>query len=371
MTELDRGLLRTLAEWDPAGLPVTSMYLDVDGRRFPRKGDYELRLDDLIRRGRMQARGFGRDVARSVDRDLGAISAFVREEFDRSDTRGIAAFSARDAGLWEVVLVPRPLRDRVVVAPTPDLLPLEALLEIHRPTGVALVDFEKARLFVVELGRIDEVGTLHDEVPARHEQGGRAQMRMQRHVDDHRARHVRRVADAVFALWRRRRFEQLVLAGPAEAHRELEPCLHDYLRRRVRASIALPIAASSAEVLARALDVEARVEREHELAAVERVRAAGARGVRGLDPTLEALASARVGELVVASDLARPGRACASCGRLATRGRRCPSCGSGMADVPDVVEAAVAAALRAGVRVEAAVEPAVGELGGIGAVLRF
>jgi peptide chain release factor subunit 1 len=102
------------------------------------------------------------------------------------------------------------------------------------------VDYEKARIFVVELGRIDEVTDLRDDVPGRHDQGGWAQMRMQRHVDDHRTRHLKHVADALFSVSRRRPFDQLVLAGPAEAHRASDPLLHDYLRKLVRASITLP-----------------------------------------------------------------------------------------------------------------------------------
>ncbi|HEX6008663.1 MAG TPA: hypothetical protein VFZ50_01020, partial [Actinomycetota bacterium] len=92
MTELDRGLLRKLAEWDPA-LPVTSVYVTVDGRRYPRKTDYELRLDELLRNARGQARALDRDAIRSVDRDVAAMSEFVRDEFDRGDTKGLAMFS--------------------------------------------------------------------------------------------------------------------------------------------------------------------------------------------------------------------------------------------------------------------------------------
>lgn len=374
MTGLDGGLLRKLAEWDTAGAPITSLYLTVDGRRFPRKSDYRIHLDELLRRARSRAQTLDRDAVRSVEHDLAAISEFVGEEFDRGDTRGVAVFSSHAAGLWEQVLVPRPVRDRVVVAPQPDLLPLEALRETYRPSGAALVDFEKARLFVVEMGRIDEVSDIWDEVPGRHEQGGWAQMRMQRHVDDHRLRHLKRVADALFALWRRRPFEQLVLAGPAEAHRELETHLHDYLRQRVRASTTLPVTSSAADVLAKVLEVEEAVERERERAAIQRVvRAAAAEdhGVAGLDDTLEALASGRVGELVVSIDLSAPGAVCETCGRLATSGGACPSCGGRMRELPDVVEAAVAAALRSGSRVETVLDSELDELGGIGAVLRF
>lgn len=374
MSELDQRLLRTLAGWDTGGAPITSVYVTVDGRRYPRRSDYEVRLDELLRRARALAEALGPEAARSVERDVAAMSEFVREELVRQDTRGLALFSSSAAGLRESVLVPRPVRDRAVVAPEADLLPLEALLETHPPTCVALVDFAKARLFLVELGRIDEVSDLVDDVPNRHERGGWAQMRMQRHVDDHRTKHLKHVADALFALSRRRPFEHLVLAGPAEAHREIEACLHDYLRRRIRTSLTMPMTASRADVLARVLEIEDAAERERERVAIERLsRATGAddHGVAGLDATLQALADERVAELLVSIDLSAPGAVCDRCGRLAASPGACPACGARAREIPDVVETAVATALRSGARVETVIGNGLEALGRIGALLRF
>jgi len=374
VTELDRGLLRRLAEWDAVVAPITSVSLTVDGRRFPRKADYEMRLAALLRRARAQADALDRDAARSVEGDVAAMSEFVRDEFAREDARGLGMFSSSAVGLWEAVAVSRPVRDRAVVARQADLLQLENMLETYRPTCAALVDSASARLFLVELGRIREIAAVRDEVPNRHDQGGWAQMRMQRHVDDHRAKHLRHVADDLFALWRGSPFEHLVLAGPAEAHRDVERFLHDYVAQRIRASVTLPMAATGGDVLARVLEVEEAIERDHERAAVERVsRAAGAHdhGAAGLEATLEALGSGRVGELVVSIELTSPGSRCRACGRLSSSRGRCPVCGAETEPVPDVVEAAVATAFRTGSRVETVVGDGLESLGGIGALLRY
>ena len=375
MTSLDRSLLRRLAEWDGGGAPITSVSLSVDGRTYPRRADVEVRLDELLRRARERSDGMDRSAARSVRADTQAMSRFVREEFERAGTRGLAMFSASAAGLWEVVPVPRPLMHRAVVGPIADLVPLEIVLETYRSSALALVDYQDARLFVVEMGRIEEVPGVADEVPGRHDQGGWAQMRMQRHVDDHRARHLRRVADRLFVLWRRRRFERLVLAGPGDAHRELASELHDYVRRCVHAHAVLPIGATTEQVLAKVLEVEEETERESEREVLRRLEAAlGTRdgGVAGVEPTLEALSTGRVGELVVSRSVSRPGARCPSCGRLLMRASRCPSCGSDTERIPDVVEAAVAVAFRSGARVEAVVdEDSMRRFDGVGALFRF
>ena len=84
MTNIGHSVVRKLAEWNPDDIPITSVYLTVDGRRYPRKSDYEVRLDNLLRRGRAQAEGEGlsKDAMRSVLGDLEAIGSFVRESKD-------------------------------------------------------------------------------------------------------------------------------------------------------------------------------------------------------------------------------------------------------------------------------------------------
>lgn len=375
MTTLDRSLLRRLAGWDGGGAPITSLSMSIDGRTYPRRADVEVRLDELMRQARSQAQSLGRSAVRSVEGDTVAMSRFVREELDRAGTRGLAMFSSHDAGLWNATLVPRPLMHRATVGADVDLLPLEVVLETYRPSALALVDYEKARVFIVQMGAIDEVVGLLDDVPGRHDQGGWAQMRMQRHVDDHRSRHLRHVARKLFALWRRQGFEHLVLAGPGEAHRELELELHDYLRQRVRAHAVLPIGASTRQVLDKVLEVEEQTERESERNVLERLEAAVAAdngGVAGMEPTLEALSSGRVGELVISHRVSRPGARCARCGRLMTRGSRCPACGARTEGIPDVIEAAVAAAFRSGARVETIGDDEfMRPFEGVGALLRF
>ena len=375
MADLDRTLLRKLAEWTPAPYPVVSLYLSVDGRRFPRRQDYEQRIADLARRiGEAADRASDRSLARSLAGDLAAIGRFV-ERFDRGRTRGLALFSASGAGLWEELLLSRPVADRVEIGPTPNLLPLEALVETYEAFCTVLVDGEKARILLAELGRIEEEAGLVDDVPGRHDQGGWAQGRFQRHIGDHRTRHLKRVAEALFGFFRRRRFDHLILSGPDEVLADFERELHDWLRQRVRARVHLPITASASEVLERSLQIEEDVEREAERTAVAQLVAeagAGRRGVAGLRSVLRALGESRAGTLVVAAELHAPGVVCADCGRLAERGRRCGACGGELQEVPDVVEAAVAQAFRQGADVQIVTEDGdLRELGGIGALLRF
>ena len=72
-----------------------------------------------------------------------------------------------------------------------------------------------------------------DVVPGRHEQGGRAQARFQRHVEDHVGRHLRRVAAEVRRVDRSPGFDHLLLGGPAETLAEFDRVLSEAIRRRI------------------------------------------------------------------------------------------------------------------------------------------
>src|SRR5207237_8328353 len=117
------------------------------------------------------------------------------------------------------------------------------------------------RIFLAELGRIEEERDLVDDVPNRHDQGGWSQARYQRHVDDHRQRHLKHVADLLLRFHKRRSFDHLIVAGPQEVTAEFEKELHDYLPQRILASIALPMHATAGDVLARPLPLAAEVDR--------------------------------------------------------------------------------------------------------------
>jgi peptide subunit release factor 1 (eRF1) len=134
--------------------------------------------------------------------------------------------------------------------------------------------------------------------------------------------------------------------------------------------------ANAAEVLERSLAVEDRLEAERERQVLERLGAevaAGRLGVSGIEPVLAALSDDRVDTLVIPFGLSLPGNRCLTCGRLTVSQGRCPKCGGPLEAVPDVVEDALAAALRLGSRVEilSFVENGGADKQEIGALLRF
>jgi len=357
-------------------VPVSTVYLDVDGRRSPRKQDVLTRAEVLVGRLRAEADGLERRAKRSVAGDAQRITTFL-DGLDRGRTRGVAMFSCSSAGWWEEVRVHRSLPDRARVAPHAYVLPLEALVQTYESFCTSLVDREKARIFLARMGDIQEEEDLVDVVPGQHDQGGWSQARFARHIEEHTAQHLKRVAERLLRVFERRTFDHLILAGPEELVPEFERGLHDYLRRRVLARINLPMTASPDLVLERSLAIEEALELERERGTVERLvaeSAAGRGAVVGLEPVLEALNEARVETLVVPFGLFADGVQCEHCGRLDVSGGRCPTCGHAMHRVPDVVEASVEVALSQDAAIETLTfhneDPDAG-FHDIGAILRY
>jgi peptide subunit release factor 1 (eRF1) len=258
--------------------------------------------------------------------------------------------------------------------------PLLEVTDEYERYAVALVEKDRARLFSVFMGALEESDALRDEqVPARHDQGGVSQSHFQRHHDLHVLWHLKRVAGRLAALFRRRPFDRLILAGPEEVTSELRALLPDALARRVAAVVPLETSANEREVLEKTLEIEARVEREAEERLIQELletAGAGGRATRGLAPTLEALWLGEVRTLVVADGAEAEGSECPRCGRLEAGDiATCPACGNAMRSVHDVFHRAMARTIEQAGRVEVVHGDAARRLleagGGLGALLRF
>jgi peptide chain release factor subunit 1 len=365
--------IRELASIKGERAPITSCYLDVDGRRVVRQRDLEHEIDILLKDARARA-----DGQPSVFRDLRRIEQYVRGGIDRSRVRGLAIFACSADRLWEVIELPMPVHSRVVINHVPAVAELEVLLREHEPMGVLLADRQRARMFVFELGELAERSELFEAVPrdlgVRGERDRGSDVKQV--VESHTQQHVRHAARVAFEVWNQHPFRHLIV-GASDPHvrAQLESDLHPYLRSRLCGQISVPVTAGDAEVLAAAQAAEADVERRREAALVERLRTAVAarrRGVAGLGPVVEALATHRVDTLIVSKGYASPGWRCTGCDTLATVGRRCKGCRREMVPVDDLVEDAIEEALAQSCQVEICVGNAdLDVMGRIGALLRY
>jgi hypothetical protein len=362
--------IRALAAVRSNGALVTSCYLDVDGGRYVRAGDYQRALDDMVRRLRRRPEAY-----ESVAGDIDRIVARVGEGFDRTTTRGVALFACEAHDLFVVHELPVPVRSELVVNPTPAVGQLELVLQQSEKVAVLAADKQHARVFVYRLGelvehaeRTDDIGRDYDTV-GEHDRGG-----VQQHRDEMTHQHLRHAAELAWSVYQSTGFDHLVLAAAESVASELEGDLHPYLVERLRGHLDVAPGAAEPEMRRAALEAERTIEAAREAALVEELRAAvngDGRGVAGIGPVVDALAERRVDRLLVSDGYAVEGWRCDRCDRLATVGREC-RCGAEMTAVPDLVEEAVEAALAQSCRVVVCDGSAdLDVLGRVGALLRY
>jgi hypothetical protein len=364
--------IKELAGFRSDGAPVVSCYLDVDGRRQVRPQDIERRLAALVREA---ANGPSGDA---IAADLGRITEHVAKHLDRSGVRGLALFSCASKGLWEVVGLPVPVANRIVVNHSPAVGTLESIVQELEPLGVLLVDRQRARMFVFQFGELVERRELFEALPRDYDEiddAGRGQRdQLQDHTDELATQHLRHAAEVAFRLHQDKGFGRLTIGASDEINAAIEPLLHPYLRERLSPRIAVGAGASEPEVRAAALVVEEEVERAEEAAIVAKLRdgmGAGSKAVAGLVDTLRVLNERRVATLIVSDGFTESGWRC-PCGAVAAKGPACPVDGQTMEHVDDVIHDAVDVALGQGCRIEVCVGNAdLDVVGRIGALLRY
>lgn len=372
MTVITEATIKELAEFRSADAPVVSCYLDIDGRREVRPVDYRRRLDSMVR-----ATNADHPDPR-VAADLERVVAHVREGVERSGVRGLAIFSCAEKGLWKVLSLPVPVANRITINKSPAVAQLEAAVHELGPLGVLLVDRQRARMFVFQFGEIIERTQLFEALPRdydRRDDAGRgSREREQHHVDELALQHLRHSAEVAFRHFQDHGFGRLTIGATDDVYAATENVLHPYLRERLAPRIHVTVSATESEIAQAAMDVERIIEREREVAIVEKLRdAIGShrKGTAGLADVLAALNERKVATLLVSNGFIESGWVC-PCGALAVRGPKCPLDGQEMERSDDVVSDAVDAALREGAQVETCEANAdLDVLGRIGALLRY
>jgi peptide subunit release factor 1 (eRF1) len=361
-----------LEEFDAGTARVLSVYLDLDAHDAAGRS-YLIALADLLKDIRP---AFDIDMQIALDHEADRVAMWLDE--NRKGGNGLVVFSCEPRVLWKAQFLQVPVQDHMVFERRPDVAPLLDLLDEFERYAVAMVDKSHARLFTVFAGEIEAVETFEDYVPPHHKQGGPSQANMQRHHEAHVFRHLKRVAERLTQLRRKRSFDRLVIAGPVEATSELRRILPRALASRVAAVIGADPHATPEEILEKTLQVERQAERAVEQQLVDELfekAGAGGRATVGIARTLDALWLGDVQTLVVSHGAHEPGSECTNCGRLEAGAlEKCPMCGAPMRSVHDVFHRAMARTIEQSGAVETLRgEPSdrLREAGGLGAILRY
>jgi len=361
-----------LLHFDAGTSWVVSFYMGIGVYRAKKKA-YELEAKDITKRALGDA-GLSGEARKDAEEDIHRIMNFLKMDFS-GQAKGLAAFSSKKAGLWQVYRLPVTMPDRCVIDHSPFVLPMLRIVDESRRFCVVVTDKAKARLFTVYLGEITERSDIFDVVPGWHKQGGWAQARFQRHIEDHVNRHLKHVADTIFEFHKAEGFGHLVIGGPPEIRARLFPILHSYLQRIVAGSFSVDVTSSADEILKTARRIEAEVDakRSEEIVRALQGSSGGRLAVTGLSGTVKALNEGRVHTLVLVDGARVEGWVCGECGGVETVGAgKCEPCGRGLAKVDDVSEHLAVLAVERDAEVKYLMPGSgIESQGSVGAILRW
>lgn len=359
--------------------PTLSVYLNVSRSQSVNiNRGFEVALKSLFKslRGTVQS-----SQKNLFEENTKRVEDFVKNY--RSKARSLAIFSDVSRKFFRSEEFMIPLPSLAFWDENPYITPMLEALDEYERYCVILTDRQKARLFKVYLGTIEEIKEFFapndvKRVKSTPSDTLRSQPQYERTTDLHALWHLKNIAEKMAEIGQGGEFDRLVLAGPNEISRELYNVLPETLRKRVVGFKNLPVYAKDHEVLEQTLEFEEAVERANErqrvrdlIESVNQSRNA----VLGLEPTLASLRRGQIATLVYASHMMQAGSMCKKCDILL--GREvipCPYCSEPMKVVSDLIETIVERVIRMGGQIEQVHGEAAEMLkksGNIGAFLRF
>ncbi|MBI5238987.1 MAG: hypothetical protein HY926_00800 [Elusimicrobia bacterium] len=324
---------------------IVSLYLPVDQRRTHVRS-----FSNLLRMCPLEDPRFS-----EVSEDLKRLDSFVGLGFEPEGWRGLAVFSCKRLGLWQVCPLPETVKSVLRIADKPYLAPLLSVADQHQRFGVVLAGESRTRFLEVFMGQVKEHEALDLELRGLGAAQGRA------------------LAEAVDGLARARSLSRIVLGGPSAQTDRLAAHLRTELQQLIIMDESLGPDVPAAAVLERISSCESEARKVRESVLAHRLldlAGSGRAAVLGLERTLQALRQRQVRLLLVRDGFAKMGHLCPRCADLSVSFPRCPACHGTTETVFNVVEEMVERAFEAHCEVVRLLFPSpLDNLGHIGAEL--
>jgi hypothetical protein len=339
-----------LVRLKPDGLPVLSMYVNVDGAARRNLDSQVTSLLDQVR-PLTEDYSLDREARLSMREDIEQVELAARLQRWRPGAMGI--FSSSRRGVFEEISLPRGVPDGVVVDSTPWVRPMLAVLDEYHRTCVVMISKGTTRVWELFQDEMREATAFRDPTLRKpNYAAGRTENRIHNRADELAKRHYRRTVEVLDQMFRAGGFDLLVIGG--QEHEV--PIFLEFLPRDVRSRLAGTFvidgaSATLGDVRAGAESVLERYERDEERRLVSDTierHAMGGLAAVGLSDCLWAGSVSAVGLLLIQEDAAAPGVVCEESGWLAESGKTCPLCAGPTRPVPDVTDELVTAVIEDG-----------------------
>ena len=291
LTEQD---VQRAVEFESYDAPVLSVYLNVDPRR--RTGEsHKVTLRNLLA-----------GVEGADPEDVKRVQNYVEMGYNRQGL-SVILFSCAKKDFWWAFSFAVPVEDFAFVSFRPYVRQLARMLDIYERCGVVHVDQEGARLYLFNMGMLENADGYMGEEVKLHRGGGWANPRIQRHETGQARQNLQEAAELAEEFYRNSGTRRLILAGTDKNVAHFKDLLSNRLRSMIIGQIAADANATPNDLRDRALELAAKEEAREANAIADRVIATawqGGNAVLGLEETLTAVQQGRAAHVVTLNDYA-------------------------------------------------------------------
>ena len=316
-----RSEIKKLARAEESPYPFLSLYLNTKWDDEQQRERIRLFTKNQLKRTHDQLKD-REDWRKAFIADQQQIERFVeglvRRVYDE-EVNGIAIFSCSGTGTFLTYPSIIPFENECFISDLPTLQPLVRLSSQYQNTTVVMVETDSAKLFEVSLEGMMGESSIESYVPGRHDQGGWAQMRYQRHIKDHMDRHHKEVAEHLTELFDSGK-KRIILIGQDRIIANFKAFLPERVKQQIADSFSIDFSEDRSRILRRLFERLLQKEREevsHQIEELKERTPMGGLATMGLHRTLEALNKGQVHTLYLLTSFSPPGAKCRRCGSLA------------------------------------------------------
>lgn len=374
-----RSEIKKLARIEEGPSPFLSLYLNTRWDSEQQRERIRLFTKNQLKKGIDQLKG-KEDHRKAYLEDQDRIERFVEGLIRRSHDEGIdgmAIFSCSGTHTFLTYPSIMPFENSFFISDLPVLQPFVRLSSQYQNTLAVMVETDSAKLFELSLEGLLAESSIESYVPGRHDQGGWAQMRYQRHIRDHRDKHHKEVSEQLTDLFDTGKWKRVVLIGQDRTLANFKSFLPERVKQQMTDTFSMDFSEERSMVLRRIYDRLFQREKEKVFRKIEELRERASqrgRALFGLNGVLEGLNNGQIQTLYISDSLKAQGRKCIRCGALfllLSAPPSCPRC-KGDAREVDLGEEMIRSVLRQDGEVKWAGENLLlKENDGVGASLRF
>ncbi|GAG65788.1 unnamed protein product, partial [marine sediment metagenome] len=272
------------------------------------------------------------------------------------------------------------MRSKIIIDPKPYTQSIRSLLNNSKKYGVLLIDREKAQIYSIYLGEINEyLAAFISDVPSKVNFKSQAVLRERKlygRLEEKLHHFFKLVNDRTMELFKEKKFDYLILAGRKEIIPNFLNYLHSYLRSRHIGNIDAEPDSNISLISNKAQKVIDEFEAKTKNDLIDRLideYNPNGMGVLGIDGTIKSLLIEKIRILIYDRQFTREGYICDSCRYLTVEHKdKCPYCGGKLVFYNDIVDEIVEDALNRGCEiVDTEGNEKLIKAGSIGAVLRY